>query len=280
VWVARYFYTRLTTGAIFMKLLGLLAGMALVAVSVPAQAQNVRTLGGQNWTTDGAVILGLGGVPSGNQPQNNPCIICGANQPNQTNTALNFGYTDYGNQGNQTSETYFSSGILRDTVLGSDTISVTNYSGQQLIDVVAAVHLLQGVAGTTGFGIGIDMNQANGQGDQVLESFFMLDLTTHSVLYAFSPNILDSTPLPDTNNGTGFPDYTLTGLDTSGLVANHQYAFFARLTNTNDGPDSFFITPGTTAAVPGPIAGAGLPGLVAAIGGLVMLQRRRRQRLV
>src|SRR5262249_29263355 len=36
---------------------------------------------------------------------------------------------------------------------------------------------------------------------------------------------------------------------------------------------------GATAAVPGPLAGAGLPGLIAACGGLIALARRRRQRL-
>jgi hypothetical protein len=245
--------------------------MAL-ALAAPAKADIVRTLGGLDWTiADGGTLLTLGGQPSGNQPLNNPCIICGANQPNQTNTLLGFGYTDYGNQGNQTSETYFSSGILRDVLLGTDTISAINYSGQQLIDVVNA---LGGVNG--GFSIGIDVNDTNSP--QTLESFFFLDLTAHQVLAAFLPNINDGIDLLAAQNGTGFPDFQLTGLTTTGLVADHQYAFFARMTNTNDGPDSFFIVPGVAAAVPGPIAGAGLPGLLAACIGLYGLAIKRRKR--
>jgi hypothetical protein len=40
------------------------------------------------------------------------------------------------------------------------------------------------------------------------------------------------------------------------------------------------VGPITIASAPGPLAGAGLPGLVAACGGLLALARRRRQRTV
>lgn len=243
------------------------AASLLVLSLLPAQAAT-RTLGGQVWTL-GGTDLTLGGVPAGNQPQNAPCIICGANQPNQTNIDQNFGYTDYGNQGNQTSETYFSSGILRDTNLATDTISAVNYSGQQIINLITAL------GGQNAFSIGIDVNQANGQGAQVLESFFFLDLTSHTVIASFLPALADDIALPTLNNGTGFPDYLLNGLTTASLDPNHQYAFFARMTNTNDGPDSFFIVPAVQAVpVPGAVwlFGSGIAGL-----GMLKLRRRKQQ---
>jgi hypothetical protein len=248
-----------------------LATTALLAFAAsPAKADIIRTLGGLNWTIGaGASLLDLTTAqPPGNQPQNNPCIICGANQPNQTNTILGFGYTDYGNKGNQTSETYFSSGNLRDVLLGSDTISGLNYSGLQL---KLAVAIIDGGTGT-GFNIGIDVNDTNKP--QTLESFFFLDLTAHQVLYAFLPDINDGIPLLAPNNGTGFPDFTLGSLSTANLINDHQYAFFMRMTNTNDGPDSFFLTPGVQAAVPEPATWAMLLLGFCGIGGLAMRKRR------
>jgi len=49
--------------------------------------------------------------------------------------------------------------------------------------------------------------------------------------------------------------------------------FFARITGANDGPDSFFLQ-----AVPGPVVGAGLPGLMAACFALWGFARNRRRR--
>src|SRR5207248_10540854 len=47
---------------------------------------------------------------------------------------------------------------------------------------------------------------------------------------------------------------------------------------SNDGPDTFIGF--AQSVVPGPIVGAGLPGLIAACGGLLALARRRRQLVV
>ena len=238
---------------------------------LPASAVELRTLGGIDWDIDQGTTLQFSAVqPSGNQPQNNPCIICGANQPNQTNTALGFGYTDFGNTGNVGTQAFFSSGILRDTVLAQDTISAVNYTGAQLISVVDALGGFNG-----GFSIGIDVNDTNKP--QTLESFFFLDVTPGSfeVLASFLPGINDGIDLLAGANGTGFPDFQLTGLSTADLDPTHQYAFFARMTNLNDGPDSFFIVP---QAVPGPIVGAGLPGVIAGCMALLGLAGWRRRR--
>jgi hypothetical protein len=244
----------------------ILAAIIAAAFCNPASAATIE-LGQQIWTIGGTQLT-LGGVPSGNHVDNTPCIICGANQPNQTNFAAGFGYTDFGNTGNQTNLAFFSSGILRDTVLGQDTISGTNYSGAQLANLLTFLG-----SGNLSFSIGVDMNDTNVA--QTLESFFFLDLTSHTVIASFSPEP-GGVLLPSLNNGTGFPDYTLNGLTLANLDLNHEYAFFARISGANDGPDSFFIIPDVQ-AVPGPLVGAGLPGLVAGCLTMLGLARWRRR---
>lgn len=246
----------------------LLASLALAAslIAAPASAA-VVSLGGTNWTTDNASVLTLEAVvPGGNQPQNIQCLICGANQPQQLGT---FGYNNFGNQGGVNEYLMFSTATVGGS-LGQDTLG-TGYAVTFLQAYLASV-------GVTGFSVGVDVNDT-GQA-QVLESFYFLNLTTHDVLAAFSPGP-GGTPVPSTNNGTGFPDYTLTGfnLQSGQINPGDQVIFFARWSNANDGPDSFFLVPDTTAAVPEPgtwalmLCGFGMVGLVA-------LRRRRAVRLV
>lgn len=221
------------------------------------------TLGGQNWSTTGADALTLQAVvPAGNQPQNIQCVICGDHQPQQSPT---FGYTNFQNQGNANNLVYFSTNVSGGGNAGFDTVGIP-YDGSFLRN-----YLITSGDPSLTFNIGIDVNDNNTP--QTLESFYLLNFTTHSVLSFFNT----PTPLPNVNNGTGFPDFTLTGFDINlgtDIHAGDQLIFFARISNASDGPDSFFLIP--TTAVPAPIVGAGLPGLVMACAGLIALARRRR----
>jgi hypothetical protein len=77
----------------------------------------------------------------------------------------------------------------------------------------------------------------------------------------------------------GVDMFTVTGIDpTLGLDPSNPTAFVTGLTFVSDGQFTGTQTPITIdVAVPGPVAGAGLPGLVALCGGILGLARRRRK---
>lgn len=242
--------------------------MGLVAFTATANASSIL-LGGQAWDTTNSGSLSLSAtVPNGNQPQNAPCVICGANQPQQP---ANFGYNDYSNAGNLSSITAFSDqgnggrNTLADNVFGN---------GYQIgAGSPFLAFLLSHADPGLGFSIGVDIND-NGNA-QTLNSFFFLDFTTHTVLASFT----GGTPgnVPDINNGTGFPDYTIAGslLNLNDVNVGDTIGFVALMSGLNDGPDSFFIE-AAPAAVPTPIAGVGIPGMLAGLGALWLAHRRRR----
>lgn len=240
-------------------------GTALALALGVTQANADFVLGGQTWSFNGVDNLTLTPVvPGGNQPQNIPCVICGDNQPQQP---AGFGYTDYHNMGSLTDAAFFSTDVLGGGNPGLNTIGV-GYDGSFLRT------FLQNAGDTSlKFNIGIDIND-NGT-PQILDSFYLFNLTTHTVLAAFTT----PTAVPSQNNGTGFPDYTLTGFDINlgtDIHAGDQLIFYANLNNQNDGPDSFFLVP-SVAAVPGPTLGAGVPGLLAGGMAMILLSRFRRR---
>jgi hypothetical protein len=150
---------------------------------------------------------------------------------------------------------------------GTNTVGL-GYDGSFL-----RAYLLASGDPTLTFSIGVDVNDTGNA--QTLQSFFLLNLTTHTVLSAFTT----PTDILSQNNGTGFPDYTLGTFNITlgtDIHIGDQLIFFANLQNTNDGPDSFFIVP-AAADVPEPasaaILGSGIIGMI----GLLGWRRRKDQ---
>lgn len=241
------------------------AATALAAVlAAPANADIV--LGNQIWTSTGTTLSLDTTVPSGNQPLNVQCVICGDNQPQQQ---ADFGYTNFHNSGNLSDVIFFSTNVAGGGDPGIDTVGI-GYDGSFL-----RAYLLATGQTSLQFSIGIDVNDTGTA--QTLESFALLNLTQHTVLAQYSLFQAGGALIPSQNNGTGFPDYTLSGFNIdigTDIQAGDQLIFFARISGANDGAESFFLIP---QAVPGPMAGAGIPGIIAACGGLVAFARRRRK---
>ncbi len=253
----------------------LLATAALaIALAGPAMADTFVTFGGVQWNTTNSGNLSLNAVvPGGNQPQNAPCVICGANQPQQP---ANFGYNDFQNGGNLSAVSAFSDqGNGARNTLANNTFG----DGYQIGSGSPFLLFLLAhgdTASNLSFSIGLDANDTNSP--QTLNAFYFVDFTTHTVLASFTGGTTGN--IPSLNNGTGFPDYTISGaglnLLDSGINFGDTVAFIAVMTGLNDGPDSFFVEPAL--AVPGPIVGAGLPGIVTACFAMMGLGWKRRQR--
>ncbi len=240
---------------------------AACAILGAASSRADIILGGQTWTSTGTTLQLQSVVPGGNQPLNIQCVICGDNQPQQQ---TDFGYTNFKNTGSADSLIYFSTNVSGGGNAGFDTVG-TPYDGSFL-----RAYLANNGDPNLTFSIGIDVNDT-GQA-QTLEAFALLNLTQHTVLAQYSLLQPGGALIPSQNNGTGFPDYTLSGFDINigtDIQLGDQLIFYARISGANDGPDSFFLIP---QAVPGPVVGAGLPGLLAGCIGLWGLARRRRAR--
>src|SRR5262245_21989647 len=203
-----------------------------------------------------AVSLTLTGPIQGNtlgpQSTSNPCIIAAT----QCQNPAGFGFNNFTSAGNISSYNMFST---TPTATVADGVQGTPYTGAQL-DAVAP----------QGFVVAIDVNTA--QGGETLQLFQVI------VNGVVRDSYTGPTPIGNIgNNGNGFGDWSLGFI--SPFAATDQVLFHAVWTGASDGSESFFIV-ASAAPVPSPLAGAGIPGLIAACGGLVVMARRRRRQLV
>jgi hypothetical protein len=216
-----------------------------------------------------AIPLTLTGPFPGNlvgpQSTSAPCIIAAT----QCQQPAGFGFNNFTSSGGISSYNMYST---TPTATVADGVQGTPYTVAQITGAVGTI-----------FGIAIDVNTA--QNGETLQLFEVI--INNVVAYNYiGPALIGSV----FNNGNGFGDFLLSTVNLSGFASTSTVLFHAVWNNASDGGESFFLvgpgpvcpdcTPNPTSGVPGPIAGAGIPGLVLACGGLIAFARRRRQRMV
>jgi hypothetical protein len=224
--------------------LGIGATAAMLALMGAASADTVLTLTGP-----------IAGNTVGPQSTSSPCVIAAT----QCQQPAGFGFNNFTSSGAISSYNMYST---TPTATVADGVQGTPYTVAQLTG-----------AGLTSFLVAIDVNTTAAAGE-TLQLFEVLDTTANTRLAHYTgPTVIGGI----NNNGNGFGDWTLSTISLAGLPSTDGILFHAVWNNASDGGESFFLV-STPAPVPGPIAGAGLPGLVAACGGLIALARRRRQK--
>jgi len=237
----------------------LLATAALVAFALPAKAVTDVAL-------DFGILAADAVVP---QSQSNPCIICAT----QAQNPPLFGFNNFVNNGQTGGGTFFSTNLVGGTLGDGVLTGAIPYTVGQI-----GAFLLDNFT----FGVAIDVNSAEGGNPPTimsLTSFELFRVNADLSTIDRLAHTIQSYSLPDVRPGNGKGDYLLTGFDLgqAGLVAGDRLIFRAQFTGATDGGDSFYIVANPNAvAVPGPIAGAGIPGLLAAAG-MLWLNRRRKQ---
>ena len=186
----------------------------------------------------------------GPQSTSNPCIIAGT----QCQQPAGFGFNNFTSSGAISSYNMFST---TPTATVADGVQGTPYTVAQI----------DAVTNDLPFVVAIDVNTTAAAGE-TLQLFEVI--VNGAVAYNFvGPALIGNVA----NNGNGFGDWSLGVIDLSGFAQTATVLFHAVWNNATDGAELFFIV-----AVPGPLAGAGLPGLVAACCGLIAFARRRRQK--
>jgi hypothetical protein len=213
------------------------------------------------------VLLNLSGPISGNiigpQSASNPCIIAGTNC-----TASPLGYNNFTSNG--ATHTY-DAWSTNPTAVVPDGVKGTPYD---------ASALFAAIGGNT-FDVAIDVD-TTGASSEMLNLFEVWNTSDLSggpngtrLYYYNGPHLIGDA----NNNGNGWADYTLGSIDLSGVGAHDGILFHAQWSGAVDGAESFFIVNGRDpVGVPGPVVGAGLPGLAAvAMFGLNFWRRRRNE---